>query len=306
MKKIILTSILFIFILSTYSQSRQEYYVRVKPNKNIPPTAKTVNANGTLSLTFTNNNLQNFFNSKLIYEYSKPFARSNSNHLQRIYKITLIDDSYVDDLLNLEEVENVTLKNDGIPLYEPNDFHGYHEGASSSSPLNLVHAPKAWDLTHGNENILVGITDTRFPDHEELMNKIEQEFDNPNINDNRDHGVGVASIIAGDTNNGIGIASIGFNTKLVVSESMTPEQMWNIAKIQGVKVLNGSWLNRCDFDEDDAEIFREIWEDFGVVVVFAADNGQCFGPENYVYPASYPNTISVSSVGHYNTYGQKI
>jgi len=122
MKKFILTSILFVFILSAYSQSKQDYYVRVKPNKSITPIEKTTNSDGSLSLTFSNSNLENFFNSKVVYEYVRPFETSNSNHLQRIYKVTLVDDSYVDDLLNLQEVENVTLKSDGIPLYEPNDY----------------------------------------------------------------------------------------------------------------------------------------------------------------------------------------
>jgi len=302
MKKVVLTSILFIFILSVYSQNKQEYYVRVKPNKSITPTEKIINANGTLSLTFTNNNLQNFFNSKVVYEYSKPFETSNSNHLQRIYKVILEDDSYVNDLLNLEEVENVALKSEGIPLYEPND---YLEGnGEPNRALELVHASEAFDLVQGDPNILVGIVDTGFETtHDELTNKIVENFDDNN--GNLSHGTKVAGYVAGDTDNGIGISSIGFNTKIVTAANgVTPEQMWQIAQYPGVRVINGSWYNGCIYDEDDAEIFREIWEDFGVVVVFAAGNGtQCGGPTNYLYPQSYDHVIQVSSVGTSFPYG---
>ncbi len=305
MKKIILTSILFVFILSVYSQSKQVYYVRVKPNKSITPIEKTTNSDGSLSLTFSNSNLENFFNSKVVYEYVRPFKTSSSNLLQRIYKVTLVDDSFVKELLKFEEVENISLRSEGIPLYEPND---YMEGSGNPNrALELIHASEAFDLTHGNPNILIGIVDKGFETaHNELTNKIVENFDD----DIRStvHGTMVAGFAAADTNNGIGVSSIGFNTKLVTAANgMNPEQMWQIAQYPGVRVINGSWLNRCGFDDNDAEIFRQIWENFGVIVVFAAGNNsnpnQCGSLDAYVYPASYDHTISVSSVGTSFPYG---
>ena len=173
MKKIILTSILFAFILSAYSQSKQDYYVVVKQNKTIEPLTKTVNSNNTLSLTFADSNLENFFNSKIIYKYKKAFPTAITPQLQRTYLVTLQESSSVEDLLNFDEIESIGLINDeGGVLYEPND---YSEGNGEPNiALELVHASEAFDLVQGNNpNIIIGIVDTKFEDtHDELISKI--------------------------------------------------------------------------------------------------------------------------------------
>ena len=288
-----------------YSQSEQDYYIVVKQNKSIEPLAKSINNNNTLSLTFDNQNLDVFFNTKVVYKYEKAFPTATTSYLQRVYIVSLIDDSYYNDLLNLNEVEHVELIEPIELLYEPNDADT--SGSNSRTHLDLVHAFEAWDLTHGDENVIVGITDTYFPSHPDLVGKIVQEFDQSSSTYN--HGVAVAGMIAANTDNGIGIASIGYNTKLIVSDiygyppTSSANEMLMISQISGVKVLNGSWHNGiCQASPISEAVYDEIWNS-GVVVVFTAGNGNCNGPNNYVYPASYSNTISVSSVGHVNPYG---
>lgn len=306
MKKIILTSILFIYILSAYSQGKQDYYVVVKQNKTIEPITKTVNSDNTLSLTFDDNALENFFNSKIIYEYKKAFPTATTSFLQRTYVVTLIDDSYLNALSNLNDIEHVeVISNEGGVLYEPND---YLEGnGEPNRALELVHASEAFDLVQGNPNILVGIVDTGFETtHDELTNKITQNFDD-NIG-SLVHGTKVAGYVAGDTDNGIGISSIGFNTKLVTSgnfdnATMRNEEMLMLSQLPNVKVINGSWYNGCTYSLVEDQLYQSIWES-GVVIVFAAGNGpQCGGPTNYLYPQSYDHVIQVSSVGTSFPYG---
>lgn len=309
MKKIILTSILFVFILSVYSQSKQDYYVVVKLNKTIEPITKTVNSDNTLSLTFNDNDLETFFNSKIVYKYKKAFPTAITPQLQRTYLVTLQESSSVKDLLNFDEIESIGLISDeGGVLYEPND---YSEGnGEANRALELVHASEAFDLTKGNPNILVGIVDTGFETtHDELINKITQNFDD-SIG-NLSHGTAVAGYAAGDTDNGIGISSIGFNTRLVTSGNFSSaavrnEEMFRLSQLPNVRVINGSWYNRCSPDtatDTEQLLYKEIWES-GVVVVFAAGNGDtCGGPTNYLYPQSYGHVIQVSSVGTSFPYG---
>ena len=88
---------------------------------------------------------------------------------------------------------------------------------SNSWPLDMIEAPCAWRLTTGNLNVIIGIADTEFEKstsagtgtHEDLVNKIPYIYGTaPSL---FPHGTSVASIAAGWTNNGKGIASVGYN-----------------------------------------------------------------------------------------------
>ncbi|KQT16363.1 hypothetical protein ASG31_12670 [Chryseobacterium sp. Leaf404] len=155
----------------------------------------------------------------------------------------------------------------------------------------------AWNITTGNPNIYIGIPDTGFnPNHQDLFGKIVQHFGTSSPNGA--HGTLVSGFAGATTNNNIGVASIGYNTKLITGEGFTT-MAHQIAQIPGVRVINTSWLSGCTPGIVEQEVYREIWEDFGVITVSAAGNGgTCGGPNNYVYPAAYSNhTIAVSSVG---------
>jgi len=314
MKKIKKNLSVLVFIIMTmglYSQNRQEYYVRVKQNQSIEPIVKIINSDGSLSLTFNNSSLSSFFNNKYVTKYERAFLDSQSSLLKRTYIITLENDSYINELSNIGEVEFVELVPTLVPLYEPNDYAENIESSSQQYPnrnLELIHAQEAFDLTHGDENIIVGVVDTEFQTtHEELSNKIIENFDNP-CTSQCWHGTIVAGQVAGETDNGVGIASIGFNTKLVTYQGIGTSNMTTLALYPGVRILNASW-GSCSYSATNAEAYREIWEDFGVVVVAGAGNGLYGGtlcpPDGYgyFYPASYDHVISVSSIGHRNNYG---
>lgn len=81
-----------------------------------------------------------------------------------------------------------------------------------NTTLELIKAPLAWSITQGDPNILVGVVDSYYDlDHEELQGKIALNMDDSA--DTYSHGTGVASSIAGNTDNGVGIASIGYKTR---------------------------------------------------------------------------------------------
>jgi hypothetical protein len=76
--------------------------------------------------------------------------------------------------------------------------------------LQVINAAQAWDKTTGSTNIKVGILDNGcYSTHEDLSGKIVG-----GDTKRGDHGTRVAGVIGAKTNNGIGIASLGWNISL--------------------------------------------------------------------------------------------
>ncbi len=295
-----------------YSQDRQDYFVEEKINTSINPIEKSTNTDGTLLLTFSNNTLQSFFDSKQVYQYKKAFPGATTPRLQRTYLVTLEDDSYLNDLSNLSDVENVELVPEYIPLFDPNDYTeaitGY--GHSTKEQLDLIHASEAWDITTGTD-VIVGIVDHKYTYHDDVKNNVLYYEDDGGTF--QWHGIFVMGCVAAETNNNLGIASIGYNTKLVCKEGLGYtylNEIYQMVKdgIYDIKVINNSW-GTCSTSTYGADLCQEIWE-YGIVLVCAAGNGtvgySCGSDEmGYMYPASYDSTISVSSVGHMFNKGSK-
>ena len=119
---------------------------------------------------------------------------------------------------------------------------------------------------------------------------------NPNIN----HGTAVAITAAGKTNNNIGKSSIGYNSDLLLY-GMSYNHMLE-ATYAGARVLNISWASGCSFNSYYQIVIDEVYNN-GTVIVAAAGNGPTCGNANSkVYPASFNNVISVSSVGPNNNH----
>ena len=296
MKNLLFLLILLINSVAYSQTSIKNFYVVEKENSTIAPTTKNSNSSGTLNLTFTQSSLQDFFSVRNVYKYEKPFIGTRSQLLKRTFLVSINDEpNILNSLKSLTGVEFVEEIPDPILLYYPNDIDVGNIG--NDRALELVRAPMAWEVTTGNPNILVGIPDTGFnTNHEELSGKIVQHIGTTDINGF--HGTMVSGFAAANTNNSIGVASIGFNSKLVTAQGFTV-MAHQIAQIPGIRVINTSWVTNCSYSVVEEETYREIWEDFGVIVVSAAGNGgTCGGPNNYVYPSAYKNyTIAVSSVG---------
>lgn len=310
MKKTILLSILILAVCGLYAQNRQDYFVEEKVNNTINPIAKTTNTDGTLSLTFDDNELQTFLDSKQVYEYKKAFPGATTPRLQRTYLVTLDDETYLNDLASLNSVENVELVPEYVPLFDPNDYvetiTGY--GHSSKEQLDLIHASEAWDITTGS-NLQVGVVDYKYTYHDDVNDNVI--YYETGGGTTQWHGIFVMGCIAAETNNNLGIASIGFNTKIVAKEGLGYSRMWDLYQrtISGefdIKVINNSW-GHCSYSTYGNDVCEEIW-DYGITLVCAAGNGtvgySCGSDQmGYMYPASYDKTISVSSVGHMFNHG---
>ncbi len=314
--KLLFFAIFFYFI--SYSQTNiKNFYVVVKTNASIEPSSKSVNNDGHLIMTFNETSLQSFFNDKKVYKYEKAFPTAKTPYLQRTY-ILAIDDNELSELalknafnLSTDRIEYVKELEKGGYLHEPNDY--YYEGKPLRQ-LDLIRAPLAWEVTKGdNPNVVIGIAEGAVnPNNEELLTKIIQHL-GPTSTDFWAHGTAVASAAAGATDNGLGIASIGYNTKLITDSNYVPyvtgnsqsnsiRQLLELSQIPNVKVVNGSWYVGCTPNNVDSLVIKEIW-DSGVLPVFAAGNGgQCGGAGNYLYPQAYGNSVVVTSVGHTDEY----
>src|SRR5690606_15593235 len=118
------------------------------------------------------------------------------------------------------------------------------------------------------------------------------------------HGIEVASLIAGDTNNGVGMASIGYNTKMVGYVGDGYSAVYDLSQISGIRIINMSWAYPdYYYSQYEDSLYTELRDDYNIVLVAAAGN-QGNGQFGYMYPASYDAVISVTSVGSKNYRGQ--
>ena len=108
---------------------------------------------------------------------------------------------------------------------------GNDTSASPSSPnqwwIHAVNAPQAWSLAHGEDNpVAVAVLDTGIDfDHEDLKNNLladyaydayhDERLTESIDNDEMQHGCHVAGIIAAEADNGVGIAGVSYNAKVL-------------------------------------------------------------------------------------------
>lgn len=181
------------------------------------------------------------------------------------------------------------------PLYVPNDLNN---PAISDYALYLINAPQAWDLTHGDTNVIIAISDQDYYEQNiELTGNVTFHYDTT-INTTATHGTAVAITASGNTDNGQGISSIGFNTSLALYKMTFNDIL--LASQAGADVINVSWTSSCFYSQLEQDVINQAVAN-GSIIVSAAGNGTtCSG--SYVYPASYANVISVTSVGPTNNH----
>jgi hypothetical protein len=222
-------------------------------------------------------------------------------------------------------------------FYTPND-----PSLGSQYYLGLIRAFDAWDVSMGGGTVKVGIVDTGIdPSHVELIDQIAYNLNDPvnGIDDDGDgfidnymgwnmaennynvtadinpHGVGVAGIVAAKANNGIGMAGVAPNVKILPVKIMNNRGLLSssyegvvYAAEQGCKIIVCSWGGVLP-DQLGREVTQYVTNELGALVVAAAGNSR---NENLYYPASYPGVVSVLASNSFNhkwegsTYGHRI
>jgi len=166
-----------------------------------------------------------------------------------------------------------------------------------------VKATQAWDITHGSSNIRIAILDTGIDSsHPDLGAKVvaKENFSGSSTAEAvNSHGTHVAGIAAAITDNGVGVAGLGYNSSLmnvkVLGDDGTGYYSWIAQGIiwaanNGADVINLS-LGGSSFSDTLQQAVDYAWN-HGVVVVAAAGND---GSSNRLYPAYYDNCIAVAA-----------
>lgn len=279
----------------------------------------------------------------------RPFPMPGTT-LDSIYRVVFPNAAQVNTLITaLEALPFVEYAEKNPIVFEsntPNDLQ------TDQWYLNKIQAELGWDYSTGSVNVLVAVLDDAIAiDHEDLasniyVNTAEQNgltlldddlngqpddingYDvadrdnNPrppaNASGNGDgfaHGTHVAGILSATTNNSIGIASIGYNTKILPvkigrdADAALTGSTDGIyyAMRSGVDIMNFSWGTLTD-----SQVLRSLIlqvQAAGILMVAAAGND---GDQTVVYPAAYPEVMSVGSTNEndqrssFSNYGSTI
>ena len=230
------------------------------------------------------------------------------------------------------------------PFFVPNDTH-----YAKQWHYPLINLPQAWDITTGNSDVVVAVIDTGIlsghpdiqgqlsPDGYDFISLESISQDGDGIDDDPEdvgddmqggssfHGTHVSGTIAAATNNGIGVAGIAFQSKIMplralgVGGGLSSDIMEAMLYAAGLENDSGTTPNqRADiinmslgggsFSQAEQEIVEQVRSE-GVIIIAAAGNKNSSTPS---YPAAYEGVVSVSAVGPekelapYSNYGTTI
>ncbi|WP_197088538.1 S8/S53 family peptidase [Rufibacter radiotolerans] len=220
------------------------------------------------------------------------------------------------------------------PLHIPNDPLA-DSVSGSQNYLKIINAYRAWDISKGDSNVVVGILDTGVRlTHEDLRGNLKCNYadpidgidndgdgyvdnfrgwdmadgDNDPTADANGHGTFVTGFSSAQANNGIGITGVGYNCKFLPikvfsSQSNGPFRGYDAivyAADHGVKVINLSWGAAGNYSAYEQDVINYAAINRDVVIVAAAGNTNA---ELDFYPASYQNVLSVAALDKYDVKG---
>ncbi|MEO1049573.1 MAG: S8 family serine peptidase [Bacteroidota bacterium] len=270
-----------------------------------------------------------------------------SPYLSNLYKVKLQAGSDVKEVINtLLQYPEVLYAEPYYmmkPLVIPND-PGANPTSGSQSYLDVIKAYDAWNLERGDTTIIIGMLDTGsdidhidladnlYINHDDPINGIDDDNDglvdnyrgwdiadndNDASSDTDSHGAMVAGVGAASTNNGVGIAGVGFDSRFLpikIFESGT--NFFNngyeaiaLAADLGCKVINLSWGSANSFSQFGQDMINYAVLEKDAVVIAAAGNTNA---DLDFYPASFDNVLSVSATNindtksNFGTYSHKV
>ncbi|WP_223648879.1 S8 family peptidase [Hymenobacter psoromatis] len=214
------------------------------------------------------------------------------------------------------------------PLYLPNDPLA-DSTAGKQYYLRLTQAYRAWDFMKGDTSVVIGMTDTgiRFT-HEDLRRQVKYNYvdpingidddgdgyidnfygwdfsnnnNDPRANDdNAVHGTETSGVAAGQADNGLGIAGVGFNTKFLPLQIFPGTTTGAFAGFEaivyaadhGCRVINMSWGGAGGYSRFEQDVCTYAAVNRDVVLVAAAGNTPA---DLLFYPASYDHVLSITA-----------
>ena len=291
------------------------------------------------SLDLTNYDSSNLVFNGIIAAYNIsdikfPFGGLNSD-LDRTFELTFSNWSQVDALISelalMPEIEYAEKKTMHKISLIPNDVH------PSQWYLGKVQATEAWGISTGSAQIRIAIVDNAVStQHEDLQDAIWEnsgEIPNNGLDDDLNgftddfrgydvsdddgdpnppasagsgsvftHGTHCAGTASASTNNGIGIAGLGFNTTIIPIKCSP-----SVSSSEGASIPNAydgiyyamqvdAEIISMSFGSDTPSLTGESLisaaSQMGIVLIAAAGNSATDTPH---YPAAYQNVISVGA-----------
>lgn len=257
----------------------------------------------------------------------RPILTEKSKFLDGVF-VLKIDESadseqILDSLRKQQTILYAEPVNQESLLAVPNDPLAAVGGGQSH--LQVIKAYQAWDISQGSEQIVIGISDTGvdfnhddikgnlFQNPDELANGLDDDgngyvddlfgYDFADLDANAQvganvHGNQVAGIAGASTNNGIGIAGVGYKSKISPLKMFTSETTSSVgayesilyAANEGYDIVNLSWGSVNTFSQAAQDIINYAVLEKNVVLVAAAGNTNAL--LDY-YPASYDHVLSV-------------
>ena len=289
----------------------------------------------------------NFNSAKTIFDSSPAEVKFGLNRIMLVRYSSNEDPLYIaSKLKGLSYIEWAEPQYVRRVAVVPND-----PSLSAEYNLALIQAEKAWDISEGDTSVIIGIVDTGVDwSHPDLYTNIwhnphwqtDTKFpgdsigwdfggngngslptpDNNPIEDTPYHGTFVAGVADAVTNNGVGIAGIGFNCKImpvkvtqanqVDPTTLDPYIIYGFQGIEyaannGAKVINCSW-GGGGYSNAEQEIINYAVSK-GALVVAAAGNDST---NELFYPAAYQHVLSVAATDQndklalFSNYGEDI
>ncbi len=188
------------------------------------------------------------------------------------------------------------------------------------NPTNGIdmNIPAAWDLTTGDENVVVAIIDTGLDyNHPDLAKNTYSHGTNAitsvdDAMDDEGHGTHVAGSITAQGNNGIGVAGVTWKTKILPCKFLDAAGSGSLADAikcldyvatvakSGVKIVasNNSW-GGGGFSQAMYDAIK-VHQDLGILFIAAAGNEGADNDTADSFPANYAldNVISVAAFDH--------
>ena len=311
MKQICIVVAAIVFSLNTFSQTVYkdrrdgEIYFKFNNNYKLSVTHDEVGNVPLEQFEFMND----LFKKYEVTRVRQSFYFAKEKELKQTIRIYFnkIDevDAFIRDLSKLPDVEYA----EHVPLLKhaltPTDL-GTNSFNNGRWHLYKISAQQAWDISTGSTNIKVAIVDdavqTTHPDLAANMlagRDVALGTNDPNPPTTAySHGTHVAGCASAVTNNGTtGIASIGFNTKIIPIKATSSASSvtdgyegvtW--ASNNGANVINMSWGS--EFGGTTGNNIMNAAFNAGKTLVAAAGND---GTSTTFYPAGYTNVIAVAS-----------
>ena len=173
------------------------------------------------------------FNKHELISINRPLDANNDIKLLRTFLLTFTDHKALNKIISDLEAKPEIDYAEKVPCYypdfKPNDslYNLVNGPYKWKWHLDVINAEQAWEITKGDPEIKIAIVDNAvWSHHPDLTNKVvlqrnvvnnTPDSNPPNTGDPGDwsHGTHCAGLAAGETNNHLGIAAIGYNTSLI-------------------------------------------------------------------------------------------